>query len=161
MCMKYVNATVCCYKSIIDVNKKIVSYNLPFDTIDAEDKRPAICDFQIVTQISIRGTLNEHEIPYNPIEQKKKLEFVVRITKCDADESKRQGADLDRFVVDLEKEKIQMACFGFLNYNQITYVNRLKLPYGLGKYVIKVLVKESGKSDDDLSIQSMYGITVR
>ena len=161
MCMKYVNATVGCYKSVIEVNKKLVSYNFPFDTIDVEDKKPAICDFQIVTQISIRGTLNEREKQSNPIEKKKKLEFVLRITKCDADESKRQGSDLDRFVIDLEKEKIQMACFGFYNYNRITYVNHLKLPYGTGKYVIKVLVKEVGQSDDDFSIQSMYALTIK
>lgn len=161
MCMKYVNAVACCYKSIEEVNKTIVSYKYPFDTIDVEDKEPAICDFYIITNISIRGTLNEKEKLDNPIEQKKKLEFVIRITKCDSDPDKRQGADLDRFVVDLGKENIQNACFGFMNYNRFTYVKHLPLPYGIGKYVIKVLIKEVGQSDDDLAIQSLYGLNVK
>lgn len=160
MCMKYVNATVSCYDSIEKVNNKVLSLNLPFSTIDVEDKDPSICSFIVTTAISIRGTNNESERANNPIESNTNLDFVIRLTKCDSDINKRRYIDLDRFTIDLQDVKVSQACFRFVNYSRVTEVERLKLPEGLGKYVIKVLVKKSEDSDDKFSIQSMYGITI-
>lgn len=54
--------------------------------------------------------------------------------------------------------KVNTACFDFLNYTKITNVKKLNLPGGIGKYVIKILVKSS--SEDEYSIQSMTQLTI-
>ena len=165
MCMKYINTTVTCFKSINIENNKIISFNAPFNNIKStsDDKgKLLVDDFSVVTQIDFLGTNNFERKSENPLEQKKTIDFVIRLTKCNKDLEKRIGVDLDAFSINLndmhEKKQVDFACFGFLNYTRITNVTQLDLQGGTGGYVIKVLVKDSESSD--YTIQSMTKLTI-
>ncbi len=163
MCMKYVNATAACYKSILMENKSIMSLNAPFNEIQSVDSVGIPCiDFFVATQIDFLGTNKEEHKKESPLEQKKKIDFIIRLTKCDSEEVNRICSDLDSFSIDLaemnEKEQVSVACFGFVNYMRMTKVEKLPLPAGTGKYVLKILIKES--ESDEYTIQSMSKVTV-
>lgn len=164
MCEKYINATTRCYKSATYIDDYIRSYNVPFSDIshDTDANGDSIGDFILVTMIDFLGTGNEAHKEENPLESRKKLDFIIRLTKCSSDKDKRIGYDLDTFSIDLDelhkKNQVNQACFEYLNYTRTTKVDKLVLPGGVGKYVIKVLVKESDK--DGYSIQTMSPLVV-
>ena len=164
MCMKYVNATVTCFKSVTIDNNKIISFNAPFKSIKStvNDNVLIVDNFALVTQIDFLGTSNSSHRPENPLEQKQKLDFIIRLTKCDQLEQKRIGKDLDIFSVDLDdmykKNQVDLACFGFLNYTRITNVTQLDLAGGIGKYVLKILIKPS--HEINYTIQAMTKLTI-
>lgn len=164
MCKKYVNASVRCFKSITLDGDKIVSYDVPFVQIrlDTDTSEISISNFYLVTTIDFLGTNNESHKKENMLESKKKLDFIIRLTKCSPDENQRIGCDLDTFSIDLndmyEKRQVNQACFGFFNYTRNTKVDKLKLPGGSGKYVIKVLIKDA--DEKDYTIQSMSQLLV-
>ena len=164
MCMKYVNATSTFFKSITIENNKIISFNAPFNNIKSTDEKSGlyIDNFAIVTQIDFLGTNNHLHVAENPLEQKRTIDFIIRLTKCDKLEERRIGFDLDAFSINLaemyEKEQVDLACFGFLNYTRITNVDQLDLPGGIGTYVVKVLAKDS--EDKEYSIQSMTKLII-
>lgn len=164
MCMKYVNANVNCFKSIDMDNNRILSYNAPFESIKSTNDSETLLvnNFTLVTQINFLGTNNPEHLVENPLEQRRTIDFIIRLTKCTKIEENRIGFDLDSFSINLsdmtEQEEINLACFGFLNYTRITNINQLDIPGGLGKYVIKVLIKDSDESE--YSIQSMSKLTI-
>lgn len=165
MCMKYINVTTRCYKSITTEENNIVSYDIPFTSIrcnDDENGHIYINNFSIVTHINALGTNNDKHKNDNPLEKGRKLDFIIRLTKCSTDESKRIGYDLDSFTIDLggiqESGKAERACFDFVNYTRTTNVDKLELPGGIGRYVIKVLVKDS--EENEYTIQTMFQLTV-
>ena len=164
MCKKYVNASTRCYKSVTSVNNNVVSYDIPFTSIrHVNDGAVTIVEnFSIVTIIDFLGTNNECHKRSNPLECKRTLDFIIRLTKCSNDESKRIGYDLDCFSINLAEmykaNQFDRACFDFLNYTRTTNVDRLELPGGTGKYVIKILVKDS--EEEDYTIQSMSQLTI-
>lgn len=162
--MKYVNASSRCYKSITSVDNHVMSYDIPFTSIrhDKVDGQIAISRFVIVTNIDLLGTSNTEHALENPLESKNTLDFIVRLTKCSNDNNKRIGYDLDCFSINLaeicEADQIGKACFDFLNYTRTTKIDKLELPGGTGKYVIKILIKNS--EDENYTIQSMSQLIV-
>ena len=164
MCKKYVNASARCYKSITSVDNNIISYDIPFTSIrhDNEGDGISIGEFAIVTNIDFLGTNNELHKGENVLESKKILNIIIRLTKCSSDDSKRIGYDLDCFSINLAEmystDQINKACFDFLNYTRMTLIDKLDLPGGIGKYVIKVLVKDS--EEKDYTIQTMSQLIV-
>ena len=162
MCMKYINATAACFKLVSMDNNKIIAYNAPFSNIKSVEENNAlfIDNFSIITQIDFLGTGNAENKMENPLEMKKTVDFII--TKCDALEENRLGRDLDCFSINLaemyEKKQVDKACFGFFNYTRITNVDKLDLPKGIGKYVIKVLIKLS--EDREYTIQSMTKLII-
>ncbi len=164
MCMKYVNATATCFKLVTMDNNKIIAYNAPFNSIKSieENNTLSLDNFSIITQIDFLGTSSPEHQTENPLEMKKTVDFIIRLTKCDSIEENRLGKDLDCFSIDLtemyEKKQVSKACFGFFNYTRITNVDKLDLPKGPGKYVIKVLIKDS--EDTEYSIQSMTRLII-
>lgn len=164
MCMKYVNASARCYKSITTVENSVMSYDIPFISImhDNDVTGVAISKFAIVTSIDFLGTNSEEHKCKNPLESKKTLDFIIRLTKCSADDSKRIGYDLERFSINLaemyEMDQVNKACFDFLNYTRTTKIDKLELPGGVGKYTIKILVKDS--EEKDYTIQAMSQLIV-
>lgn len=168
MCMKYVNSTIECYRVVVPNSKGEVSiFYDPFDTITAVsngDGSFSIGGFALKTGICVLGTDNEEHKLENPIIQRDKLFFKLRLTKCSTDTEKRLGMDLDEFEVDLgelqEEGLASIACYPFVNFGRVTFIDRIKLPEnGFGKYVIKVLVHDERNHKID-SIQSMMLLTV-
>jgi len=90
------------------------------------------------------------------------IDFIIRLTKCNKLEEKRLGFDLDCFSINLKEMarcgQIENACFDFMNYTRITNIDQLDLPGESGKYVIKVLVKNS--EDQTYTIQLMISLTI-
>lgn len=164
MCKTYVNASARCYKSITSIDNNVMSYDIPFTSIrhDNEGDQIVISRFSIVTCIDFLGTGNEDRKNENPLESRRTLDFIIRLTKCSNDERRRIGYDLDSFSINLaemyETEQIGTACFDYLNYTRTTNVDKIDLPMGLGKYVIKVLIKDS--EDENYTIQSMSQLVV-
>lgn len=163
MCMKYVNASAKCFKSITIAGNSVVSYDIPFTSIRHDDGvSMSIGKFSVVTNIDFLGTANEEHKSENPLESRKTLDFIIRLTKCDTEKEKRLGYDLDSFSINLsdmyDNNQVSMACFGFLNYTRTTNIDRIALPGGTGKYVIKILIKDS--LEDDYTIQSMSQLVI-
>ena len=113
-----------------------------------------------MTNIDFLGTNNEEHKNENPLESKRTLDFIIRITTCD--NKQNIGYDIDSFSVDLREmrktNQINRACFDFLNYTRTTKIDNLDLPGGTGKYVIKVLVKDS--EEKDYTIQTMSQLMI-
>lgn len=164
MCKKYVNVSARCYKSVTSVDNSVMSYDIPFTSIRHDDDKNgvSVSKFTIVTTIDFLGTNNETHKTENPLESKRKLDFIIRLTKCSNDENKRIGYDLEKFSIDLEdiykNDQVNKACFDYVNYTRITKIDKLGLPGGLGKYVIKILIKDA--KEDDYTIQTMSPLTV-
>lgn len=164
MCMRFVNAATICYKNVIIENSNIVSFDAPFSSIQSTNSghSKVIGNFSMVTKIDFLGTENQEHKSQNPLEMKKKIDFIIRLTKCDYLEENRIGYDIDKFTIDLndmyEKGQVDTACFDYFNYTRITNIEKLDLPGGAGKYVIKILIKNS--EDSEYSIQSMTKLMV-
>ncbi len=167
MCMRYVNATARCYDSVLTRdNNTIVSFSGPFNRIEGEyhDGKMCVPNFSILTEIAIMGTSKDENKPFNPVESGKTLHFTLRLTKCDKDPEKQMGLDLDKFDIDLnslkESGRLSLACYHFYNELRVTRVKGIVFPeFDTGKYVLKVLVNETGNSNDDI-IQSMTDFMV-
>lgn len=164
MCKKNVNAIIRCYKSITTVDNNIMSYDIPFKSIkhDTNSSIMSVSDFNVVCQIDFLGTADDSHKKNNPLENKATLDFILRLTKCSSDESKRLGYDLDNFSIDLNQmyqaSQVDTACFDFLNCIRTTRVDRLELPGGTGKYVLKLLIKDA--TEDEYSIQTMSSLII-
>lgn len=167
MCMKYVNATMRCFDSVLTKdNSTIISLTGPFDTIYGkfENGKVSIPYFSILTEIAIMGTASEDNKKENPVENDENLHFTIRLTKCDKNPENRMGLDLDSFDIDLKEHKkednLSLACYQFYNRLRITKVNSITFPvFDTGKYVLKILVNNTGNPDDNI-IQSMTPFTV-
>lgn len=163
MCMKYINVNATCYKSVVMDGDKIVSLNAPFEVIKSSnaDGTLFIGDFSMVTQIIFLGTSDSQHKQANPLEQKRTIDFKIRLTRCSKEEE-RLCIDLDSFSIDLSEMysdgKFSTACFDFFKYTQITNVKKINLDCGSGKYVVKVLIKDS--EEKEYSIQSMTQLTI-
>lgn len=160
VCMKYLNTTICCYKSISKEQGKVVSLNGPFNSmsITADETKSYIEDFFIVTQFNLLGTNKTSEKELSAIESKRNIDVIIRITKLSKEENDRLGFDVDRFTIDISDIQIDLACFHYSNYNRITPIEKLSLPKGIGSYVIKVLTKFEDQKN--YSVQSMYAFQV-
>ena len=164
MCMKFVNAVISCYESVSTTDtKSIQSFNAPIDVITCSNldvSTPIVTNLFMVTHISVRGTLKEADIPQNILCKDGSIDVILRLTKCDADESKRLYVDLDKFTINLAEERqkgnIKHACFDYYNHVHVSNITEFQLPAGTGNYVLKVLMCESGT--DAFSIQSMSGL---
>lgn len=148
MCMKNLNVTTCCYKNVTTKENRIVSFDEPFTGLVLNktlDCKLTTGPFVVATQINIMGTNQESHKQDNPLEQRKSLDFVIRLTKRDRDPEKQLGVDLDAFTIDLQDldSSIDQACYSFFNYTRVTRVKDLELIGGTGHYVVKVIVKES------------------
>lgn len=167
MCMRYVNATARCYDSVLTRdNNTIVSFSGPFDRIEGTYQNGKVCvpKFSILTEIAIIGTAKDENKAINPVESGKTLHFTLRLTKCDKDLERQMGLDLEKFDIDLkslkENGRLSVACYQFYSELRVTRVNGIVFPeFDTGKYVLKVLVNDTGNPDDDI-IQSMTSFTV-
>ena len=159
MCMKPLNVNTCCYKNVTTKDNKLVSFDQPFSGIvlnHTDEGKFTTGDFVVVTQINVMGTNQEDHKLDNPLEQRKSLDFIIRLTKRDKDPAKQIGVDLDAFTVNLQEQEaaIERACYQFFNLTRVTRVKDFEVIGGPGNYIIKVLVKET--ESDKWIIQNMY-----
>lgn len=163
MCMKYVNSVTTCYSSMKTENDSILSFNMPITGLNVDNSNhPLINHLIILTQFNFLGTNDPLKKKDSVLESGEKIEIIIRLTKCSKDENQRLGYDLDRFEIDFSKVKKenlqQTACFDFYDYMRITTIDDFELPVGIGKYVIKVLIKRA--ADSDFTIQSITNLTI-
>ena len=163
MCIKYVNATVRLYENVelTPTNEPIVFAN-PFNGLIAtssDDMKYSVGNFSIVTRICIIGTASEENKKNNILHNKGCLDVLVRLTKCDMDESKRLAVDVDKFEIDIanSQDLCEHACFPFLNFTRITKVPLIGIAE-LGNYIVKILIKE--RQSKKYTIQSMYQLKI-
>lgn len=164
MCMKNLNINTCCYKNVTMQNETVLSFDRPITGVVFDktlDGKLIADSFFVETKINILGTNNEDHKADNLLEQRKSLDFIIRLTKRDKDPEKQIYKDLDTFTIHLSQMEsaIEQACFPFFNYTRVTRVKDLELDGGAGSYILKVLVRESGTSDK-MIIQSMNIITM-
>lgn len=161
MCMKYVNVNVQCF----DVNPlRLGRGNILASLIDTvrctHIKKGDVCrldSFSIITFINIRGT-GKGNNPDNPVDGKKTLNFKVRLTKLSKDVESQTSYDLRDFSIDLSKSDIRhKACFEYCEVIEAINVSGLLLDEP-GKYVIKILVKDS--EADLYDVQVVHPIDV-
>lgn len=149
MCMKYVNANVFCFGSVGSNLAGRAVYKASLDKVRAAKKSSGkfvIDNFDIVAFLNIRGS-SEKEHSQSPLDQKKKLDFMIRLTKVDEEASNRKSYNLRQFYVDFSKPlQLQHACFDYYERTEIIHVDKLVVDT-TGKYVIKVLVKTDPNSD--------------
>ena len=163
MCMRYVNAVTTCYSSMNTSNDNILSFNMPVNGVDVKDRDvPQIDKLIVLCQFNFLGTSDPQKKEFSVLENKDKIDIVIRLTKCSKDPSQRLGYDLDSFSLDFNKiyqeNQQQTACFDFYDYMRIINVTNLPLPHGTGKYVIKTLIKKS--NEPNYTIQSMTNLTI-
>ena len=159
MCMKYVNSVTTCYSSMNTSNDNIISFNMPVNGVSvANTECPSIDKLVLLTQFNFLGKNKKFSV----LDNEDCIDIIIRLTKCSKEPDLRLGCNLDEFSIDFaeikRKNEQQTACFDFYDYMRITMVEDFKLPYGVGKYVIKVLIKK--KNDSNFTIQSMTNLSV-
>ena len=162
MCMKYLDANLMCYKSISRYDNKILSLNAPFNSIsivNENNNKKLIKDFSIFLQMNFLGTNNDSLKLSNPLVQKEKIDVLIRLTKCSKEPEERLGTDIDYFQIDLSSIDTEIACFEYCNYSKVIDVDSIELPFGAGKYVIKILVKK--EQEEKYTIQSMSTLIIK
>lgn len=158
MFMKYLNATLCCYKSVSMTNDKLISLSYPFDSTRTIMRNGTLSadDFYVFTHVNLMGTDDSNEKQDSIIECDGKVRVTIRLTKCDAEASKQLYVDLDSFDVDVNEAKItkriHKACYKYLNCQRLTVIKSMELPAGCGMYVLKVLVEDLNNPNQNAGI---------
>ena len=113
MCMKDVNANIQCFDGRVGGLFGSFGFSSMLESVRAEEKdgNYIIGGFNIVTFINIRGT-NNLDVQDNPINNKQKLHFRLRLTKLSENKEEQISYNLKDFVIDLSKsDDIHKACF--------------------------------------------------
>lgn len=162
MCMKYVNINAQCFDNSVSQywfgNGALSSFVRSIKCSEESEGVYRVDKFGIALFINIRGS--ESDKLHNPLEQKKKLDFKVRLTRLSKDVKEQLSYDLTSFSIDLSDENlIQKACFPYVDLIKTVNVNNLELQ-SAGDYVIKVLVKEADEDLYDIQITHQLSINV-
>ena len=141
--MKYVNVSVQCFDR--NALKFLGLSGLPplLDVVKCSEKdgKYYIGKFDIATFVNIRGTTAKNN-PQNPVDNKKILDFRIRLTYLDEDP--QFSYNLGDFTMDLSSEEIiHHADFDYAEQVQVINVDNFEIQKP-GHYIIKVLVKERG-----------------
>lgn len=146
MCMKYVNVNVQCF----DLNPlRLGGNNVLSSLVDTihctqqkKNNKYKLENFSIIVFVNVRGT-GKGNNPDNPVDGRKNLDFKVRLTKLSKNVETQTSYDLHSFKMDLSKSEIRhKACFEYCEAIEAINVSGLLLD-DPGKYVIKILVKDS------------------
>jgi len=145
--MLKINAICRCYNELkYNTNGQIIGYEYPFDYIQVkklEKGKFRVPEFCIVIDICIKDSLKEENPIFTNIDEK--LDFVIRVTKCDENEDKRYYFPLHSFCItptDLVNKRISRSTgMDIVNHREIIVVRKLELDC-TGQYVLKVLLKD-------------------
>ena len=153
MCMKYINTNVQCFSTSIKDLFGNIGFSSILESVKSEqrDSKFVIDNFSIVTFVNVRGTQSESN-PDNPVDNGKKLNFRIRLTKLSENEEEQISYDLKDFDIDLSDNSIiKQACFKYAERIEVTTIDKLELDAN-GAYVIKILVKDSEKELYDVQM---------
>ena len=160
MCMKYINTNIQCFDNSFSQywlgNGALSSFIDRVKSSKDDKDKYKVEKFGIAVFINIRGSKSDAR--NNPLEQKKKLEFKIRLTRLSKNSQEQLSYDLSKFVIDLsDANLIKRACFDYVDIIKTIYVNDLELE-SAGDYVIKVLIKEESAKLFD--IQMVHHLSV-
>lgn len=164
MCMKNINANFFVSRNVQTFENGIQSYGGVFNGIVPEKDEHGnvfVNDINIVLRCIImfnKDEKNDIIEEDGSINLDKEYEFMTRLTFV------RSGLSviLDRFQLQLNKEKLTNWCKAFYEFNRIVKVPHLVLPEGQGDYAIKLFVRE--KSNDPNApwvTQTLSSLSVR
>ena len=160
-----INITISLFKDIKDI-KNIKSFSMPFDTIVAktENNKKYIDDFFIVLNVNLLAANNYEKGKMNIVNQKGKLNILIRLAKVSNNIKKQIFMDLGKLEIDLSDKSnvISHACVDYLVYRAILSIPKITLSPvgGLGEYVIKALIKPSTSLDDVYTVQSLVPLRI-
>lgn len=170
MCLKWINATAAVYKEVnFDADLNPYSFSKALTSITLTKSGTSTLDgvipeCYIVTQWNFIGTNGKgSEYEANPLYdgKPKVYDVIIRLTKCDTDPNNQQKIDLDQFEIDLKKVYLHKACFPYAVLTYVTPVIGLNRFPGAGHYVIKVLIRNKSKGEDEkYTIQAMYPLNI-
>ncbi len=146
MCMKYVNTNVQCFDNSAPQywlgSGSLSSFIKTVKCSEEGTGKYKVGKFGVAIFVNIRGSENDKQ--NNPLEQKKKLDFKIRLTRLSKIPEERLSYDLANFIIDLSDEHlIQKACFDYIDLIKAINVADL-IVESVGDYVIKVLIREEG-----------------
>ena len=122
-------------------------------TIRTDEEDPSkMHEFRCYCEVNVVGTIDGDE--ENPIDNKKNLQFKVRVTKLSDIKEEQLCIDLFEFEIDCSDEKLieKDNYLKHINYRALIDVPSLKNIPCKGKYSLRVLVKEN--TDDKYEVQS-------
>ena len=159
--MLKINAVCRCYKELIyDAKGKIIAYEYPFDGIKVKKLKKGnfqVPEFYIVVDLCIKDKFEEE----NPIftDANEKLDFEIRLTKCDMDEDKRNYFTILSFCITptylVDRGFSRQTSMDVVNYREIITVPKIDVDC-TGDYVLKVLYNDK---DSKLTAQCATPIT--
>ena len=161
-----VNITGNLYKSLT-IKKGYKAFEFPFDTIvsNKEGRKLYISDFYIVLNFSLLGTNIEEHKEENLINNKGKLELLLRISNVSLEENKRKYSNITKLEVDLQDNQRYIispinAEVNFSTYRETFYITEITLDneVGLGDYIIEILVKTT--SNEKWKLQSLIPLRI-
>ena len=161
-----VNITGNLYKSLT-IKKGYKAFEFPFDTIVAnkEGRKLYISDFYILLNFSLLGTNIEEHKEENLINNKGKLELLLRISNVSLEENKRKYSNITKLEVDLQDNQRYIispinAEVNFSTYRETFYITEITLDneVGLGDYIIEILVKTT--SNEKWKLQSLIPLRI-
>lgn len=151
---KYINATASMVMSNSGLNFIPDSAMIFVHTIKTKKNKPSELEpFRVYCSVNIVGTKDGNN-PENPVDMKKIMQFKVRITKIDEDESKRLCFDISDFSVDCSNDALidKDNNVKYIKTDTLIQANGLKDVPGKGRYCLRVLVKEN--TEDKYEVQS-------
>lgn len=156
--MEYVNATIICYDEVVQHNSKAVEYKRPFDEVVADnvDGTYHLKDFYTTAHINIMG---KDGAAKELLDSKGLLQCKIRLSKCEADKNARMGIDIATHILNIADLIIDRVDYPFINCIWTVGVKNISLPYGVGDYIVKLLLNNPAVNAK-WEVQAMWLIKV-
>ena len=158
--MLKINAVCRCYNEIkYNAKGRIIGYDYLFDEIKVKkikNERFRIPEFYIVVDLCIKDNFEED----NPVftRANEKLDFEIRLTKCDEDESKRNYFTLLSFCITptylVDRGFSRQTGIDVVNHREIIMVPVIELE-STGDFALTILYKDN---EGKLTVQSVVPI---
>lgn len=156
--MEHVNATVICYDKVVNHQLSTAEFKRPFDEIVADKTNGTyyLKEFYITVHLNIMGKDGAAE---ELLENKGKLHCKIRISKCDIDRDLRMGVDIDTHTLNIADLIVDKVDYPFINWIWSVGVKNMSLPYGIGDYVVKLMLNNPAVNEE-WKVQAMWLIKV-
>ena len=156
MCMKNVNATIFTCVETQGYTKGVQSLIGLYDSIipkRQEEDKFYLENLNVVLDFNIIFSKDESK---NEFVLGKSYDFKVRLTHVDSG----CGVDLHKFTLSLNEDDLTKWCRDFYESTHTIQVPYIFLPKGLGRYALKLLVKEKDDADRDWTVQTIKKLII-